>query len=98
MSAVLIPTPDAPLTGEIQTTGNYPGRARTPLELMEDIDKVLSLCPGTKKPNLHASYAIFEKGGWADRDQLEPRSRHFQKWVDFCKERGLDYNFNLTLR
>lgn len=53
--------PTKPLTGGIQTTGNYPGRARTPEELMADIDKVLSLCPGTKKINLHASYAIFDE-------------------------------------
>lgn len=86
--------PSKPLTGGIQTTGNYPGRARTPEELMADMDKVLSLCPGTKKINLHASYAIFENGDWADRDKLEPR--HFQKWVDFCKERGLGADFNPT--
>ncbi len=41
--------PTKPLTGGIQTTGNYPGRARTPEELMADIDQVLKLCPGTKK-------------------------------------------------
>ncbi|MBQ8150060.1 MAG: L-rhamnose isomerase [Clostridia bacterium] len=88
--------PTKPLTGGIQTTGNYPGRARTPEELMADIDLVLKLCPGTKKMNLHASYAIFdeENGGWADRDKLEPK--HFKKWVDFCKERGLGCDFNPT--
>ena len=85
--------PTKPLTGGIQTTGNYLGRARTPEELMQDLDLVMSLCPGTKKMNLHASYAIFEDG-WADRDQLEPK--HFQKWVDFCKERGLGCDFNPT--
>ena len=53
--------PSKPLTGGIQTTGNYPGRARTPEELMADLDKVMSLIPGTPKMNLHASYAIFEK-------------------------------------
>ena len=62
--------PSKPLTGGIQTTGNYPGRARTPEELMADLDMVLKLCPGTKKMNLHASYAIFEEGDWADRDAL----------------------------
>ena len=72
------------LTGGIQTTGNYPGRAGTPEELMADLDKVLSLIPGTPKMNLHASYAIFENGEWADRDKLEPK--HFRKWVEFCKE------------
>ena len=58
--------PNKPLTGGIQTTGNYPGRARTPEELMADLDKVLSLIPGRPKMNLHASYAIFENGEWAD--------------------------------
>ena len=53
--------PDKPLTGGIQTTGNYPGRARTPEELMADIDEVLKLIPGKAKLNLHASYAIFDK-------------------------------------
>lgn len=88
--------PNAPLTGGIQTTGNYPGRARTPKELMADIDEVLRLCPGTKKLNLHASYAIFteENGGWVDRDKLEPK--HFAPWVKFCKERGLGCDFNPT--
>ncbi len=86
--------PAKPLTGGIQTTGNYPGRARTPEELMADLDMVLKLCPGTKKLNLHASYAIFESGEWADRDKLEPK--YFQKWVDFCKERGLGCDFNPT--
>ena len=86
--------PTKPLTGGIQTTGNYPGRARTPEELMADLDMVLKLCPGTKKLNLHASYAIFENGEWADRDKLEPK--HFQKWVNFCKERDLGCDFNPT--
>ena len=86
--------PTKPLTGGIQTTGNYPGRARTPEELMADLDMVLKLCPGTKKMNLHASYAIFEDGDWADRDKLEPK--HFKKWVDFCKKRGLGCDFNPT--
>ncbi len=88
--------PSQPMTGGIQTTGNYPGRARTPEELMADIDMVLKLCPGTKKINLHASYAIFdEENPWVDRDKLEPR--HFKKWVDFCKERGLGVDFNPTI-
>lgn len=85
---------DGPLTGGIQTTGNYPGKARTPEELMQDIDEVLKLCPGKKKLNLHASYAIFEDGEYADRDKLEPK--HFQKWVDFAKERGMGLDFNPT--
>lgn len=86
--------PSKPLTGGIQTTGNYPGRASTPDELMADLDKVLSLCPGTKKISIHASYAIFEEGDWSDRDALEPR--HFSKWGDFCKQRKLGADFNPT--
>ena len=82
------------LSGGIQTTGNYPGRARTPEELMADIDKVLELDGGKKKLNLHACYAIFEKGEWADRDALEPK--HFAKWVAFAKERGMGIDFNPT--
>ncbi|MBQ1788180.1 MAG: L-rhamnose isomerase [Erysipelotrichaceae bacterium] len=86
--------PNKPLTGGIQTTGNYPGRASTPEELMADIDEVLKLIPGKPKMNLHASYAVFENDEWADRDKLEPK--HFRKWVDFCKERGLGCDFNPT--
>lgn len=85
---------DGPLTGGIQTTGNYPGKARTPEELMADMDKVISLAPGKKKINVHASYAIFEEGEWVDRDKLEPK--HFQKWVDFAKERDMGLDFNPT--
>jgi len=87
--------PNKPLTGGIQTTGNYPGRARTPEELMADIDKVIELVPGQVKMNLHACYAIFdEENPWVDRDKLEPK--HFKKWVDYCKERGLGCDFNPT--
>ena len=87
--------PEKPLTGGIQTTGNYPGRARTPEELMRDIDKVISLVLGKVKLNLHASYAIFDKENpWVDRDKIEPK--HFKKWVDFCKKRGLGCDFNPT--
>ncbi|MGN1095030.1 MAG: L-rhamnose isomerase [Eubacteriales bacterium] len=85
---------DGPLTGGIQTTGNYPGKAKTPEQLMADMDKAMSLCPGKKKLNLHASYAIFEPGEFADRDKLEPK--HFKKWVDFAKERGMGIDFNPT--
>lgn len=85
---------DGPLTGGIQATGDYPGKARTPEELMADIDKVLSFVPGKHKLNLHANYAIFEDGEFADRDKLEPK--HFKKWVEFAKERGLGLDFNPT--
>lgn len=82
------------LSGGIQATGNYPGKASTPQQLMQDIDKAFSLIPGKKKLNLHASYAIFEDE-FVDRDKIEPK--HFKKWVDFAKERGLGIDFNPTL-
>lgn len=85
---------DGPLTGGIQTTGNYPGKARTPAELMADIDKVMSLVPGKVKLNLHACYAIFEPGEFVDRDKIEPK--HFEKWVKFAKERNIGIDFNPT--
>ena len=85
---------DGPLTGGIQTTGNYPGKARTPEELMADMDKTMSLMPGKKKLNVHACYAIFENGEFADRDKLEPK--HFAKWVEFAKERNMGIDFNPT--
>ncbi len=84
---------DGPLTGGIQTSGNYPGKAATPEQLMADIDEVLAVTPGKKKLNLHANYAIFEDGV-VDRDRLEPK--HFKKWVDFAKERGMGLDFNPT--
>ncbi len=84
---------DGPLTGGIQTTGNYPGKARTPEELMADMDMVLSLCPGQKKINVHACYAIFD-GEFVDRDKIEPK--HFKKWVDFAKKHNMGLDFNPT--
>lgn len=81
-------------SGGIQTTGNYPGRATTPEELMADFDEVLKLTAGKKKLNLHASYAIFEKGKEVGRDALKPE--HFAKWVDYAKQRGLGIDFNPT--
>ena len=82
------------LSGGIQTTGNYPGKATTPAQLMQDFDKAISLVPGAKKLNLHACYAIFEDGEIVSRDQLEPK--HFAKWVEFAKERGMGIDFNPT--
>lgn len=83
------------LSGGIQATGNYPGKARNYQELMADIDKVLSLVPGKHRINLHASYAIFENSKRIDRDEIEPK--HFKKWVEFAKERGLGLDFNPTI-
>ena len=82
------------LSGGIQTTGNYPGKANTPDELMADYDKAFSLMPGKKKLNLHASYAIFEDGEAVGRDKIEPK--HFKRWVEFAKERGMGIDFNPT--
>ena len=82
------------LSGGIQTTGNYPGKATSPKELMDDIDKVISLTPGKLKLNLHASYAIFNDGEFADRNALLPK--HYEKWVEFAKERKMGIDFNPT--
>lgn len=82
------------LSGGIQTTGNYPGKARTFEELTKDLDLAFSLIPGKKKLNLHASYALLEPGEQVGRDQIEPR--HFDKWVAYAKERGMGLDFNPT--
>lgn len=79
------------LSGGIQTTGNYPGKATTPAQLMQDIDKAFSLMPGKKKLNLHACYAI---GDNVDRANLTEAD--FAPWVDFALERGLGIDFNPT--
>jgi L-rhamnose isomerase len=82
------------LSGGISVTGNYPGKARTPEELRNDLEKALSLIPGKHRVNLHAIYA--ETGGEAiDRDQLEPR--HFENWVRWAKKLGIGLDFNPTL-
>ncbi len=83
------------LSGGIQATGNYPGKARTPEELMADMDEAMKLIPGRHKINLHASYAIFGEDGWVDRDRLLPE--HFKAWADFARERGLGIDFNPTM-
>ena len=80
------------LSGGIQTTGNYPGKANTPEELMADLDKALSLMPGKKKLNLHASYAIAEDGEKIERDKIQPK--HFAKWLEFAKRRNMGIDFN----
>ncbi len=82
------------LSGGIQTTGNYPGRARNFHELTADFAKTLSLVPGKKRINLHASYAVFEPGGAVDRDRIEPK--HFAKWVEFAQAQGVGIDFNPT--
>ncbi len=80
------------LSGGLAATGNYPGRARNADELFSDIDRALSLIPGKHRLNVHAIYAAPCEG--ADRDELEPK--HFARWVDFAKQRGLGIDFNPT--
>ncbi len=84
------------LDGGIQATGNYPGKARTKNELMADLEKALSLMPGKKRLNLHASYAILgEDEGKVDRDQYS--FKYFEEWVDFARKNNLDgIDFNPT--
>ena len=79
------------LSGGIQTTGNYPGRARNIDEVRADILKAISFIPGTHRLNLHEIYGDFN-GEMVDRDQVEPR--HFQSWIDWGKENNMKLDFN----
>ena len=81
------------LTGGIQATGNYPGKARNIDELRADILKAKSLIPGTHRLNLHEIYGDFG-GKFVDRDQCEPR--HFQSWMDWGKANNTFLDFNST--
>lgn len=83
---------DGELTGGILSTGNYPGAARTPEELRQDIEKAYSLIPGKHKLNLHAIYLDTDEK--VDLDEIDPR--HFQKWVDWAKEHQVGLDFNPT--
>ncbi len=82
------------LSGGIQTTGNYPGKATTPAELMADFEKAISLIPGKKRINLHASYAILPAGEAGGRDKLA--YEWYIPWVEFAKKNGLGIDFNPT--
>lgn len=81
------------LSGGIQTTGNYPGKARNIDELRQDIDKVTSLLAGHMRLNLHETYGEFGSQ-FVDRDQVEPK--HFEGWMQWAKERGMKLDFNST--
>jgi len=81
------------LTGGIQVTGNYPGKANTIQELRQDFTFAESLIPGMKRLNLHACYGDFSDG-FVDRDEIE--YKHFESWVEFCKENDLGMDFNPT--
>jgi L-rhamnose isomerase len=83
---------DQDLTGGISVTGNYPGAAQSPAELRADLEKAFSLIPGKHKVNLHAIYADTDE--LVELHELEPK--HFQRWVDWCKEQGLGLDFNPT--
>jgi len=85
--------PEGELTGGIQATGNYPGKARTIDELKKDLEKVISLVPGKHRISLHATYGDFG-GEFVDRDKIEPK--HFQSWIDWAKEKGVKLDFNST--
>lgn len=86
--------PEGSLTGGIQATGNYPGKARNLAEIRADIDKAMALIPGEHRVNVHALYADFSETGFVDRDKLEPK--HFQSWIDWAKEKGYKLDFNAT--
>ncbi|MRI31513.1 L-rhamnose isomerase [Endozoicomonas sp. OPT23] len=82
--------PDGPLTGGIQVTGNYPGKANTPQELRQDIDKAMSLIPGDLRLNLHAIY--LEADQPVDRNEIKPE--HFSNWVEWAKAKNVGLDFN----
>lgn len=87
-------TPDAELGGGgIQVTGNYPGKARTILQLRQDIEKIMSLLPGKQRLNLHAIYGDFG-GQKVDRNEIEVK--HFQSWIDWAKQQKIGLDFNPT--
>lgn len=86
--------PKREMTGGIMATGGYPGKARNADELRKDLDRALSLIPGTHRLNLHAIYG--ETGGKiVDRSELE--AHHFSAWIDWAKEKGMGLDFNPTL-
>ncbi|SER10661.1 L-rhamnose isomerase [Gracilibacillus ureilyticus] len=82
------------LSGGIDVTGNYPGKATNPEQLRADLEKALSLIPGKHKVNLHAIYAETD-GEIVDRNAIEPK--HFANWVKWAKQNGLGLDFNPTL-
>ena len=85
--------PDGQLSGGIQATGNYPGKARNMEELRADVLKATSFIPGNHRLNLHAIYGDFG-GKFVDRDQIEPK--HFESWIQWAKENGMKLDFNST--
>ncbi|MBN1556456.1 MAG: L-rhamnose isomerase [Phycisphaerae bacterium] len=86
--------PDGELTGGIQATGNYPGKARSADELRGDLDKALSLIPGTHRLNLHAIYAEPNTKKPVERNELT--ADHFTGWIDWAKSKNMGLDFNGT--
>lgn len=84
---------DSELTGGIQVTGNYPGKARNANELRMDLNEAFRLIPGKHRLNLHAIYAE-TNGQKVERDNLQPK--HFQNWIDWAKEKEIGLDFNGT--
>ena len=84
--------PEGALTGGIQTSGNYPGRARNADELRADLELAFSEIPGQKRLNLHAIY--LEADHPVERDAIEPK--HFERWVRWAAEKRLSLDFNPT--
>lgn len=80
------------LSGGIQTTGNYPGKARNPEELRADLEVVLKYVPGEKKVNIHANYQ--EADTFVDRNAIEPK--HFENWANWAVKMGIGLDFNPT--
>ncbi|GKW04070.1 L-rhamnose isomerase [Pectobacterium carotovorum subsp. carotovorum] len=81
-----------PLTGGIQATGNYPGKASTPDELRADLEQAFALIPGPKRLNLHAIY--LESAQPVARNEIAPE--HFSTWVEWAKHHKLGLDFNPT--
>ena len=84
---------DAGLSGGIQTTGNYPGRARNIGEVRDDIKFAKNLIAGSHRLNLHEIYGDFG-GKFVDRDKVDVK--HFQSWIDWARENGMKLDFNST--
>ena len=82
--------PDVALSGGIQTTGNYPGKAKTADQLRQDAEQAMALIPGAKRFNLHAIYLDTEEK--VARDKIEPK--HFKPWVEWAKKLGIGLDFN----